>query len=346
MTQLTRLMSAFDVHMAPASLASRSSAVSSFLRFCVAYGHEPCIPNRGTSTIVLCEYAIYLAVSGKHKSILPYLSNGCKYVCESFGGTWYSKSERPALYRTVRALDRIYGSPPKRKHPITVDHLQKMSQNTHNTTDPYIATIWAAILVAFFAFLRKSAYCCSTTTSFNPVSNLTRSKLITRKGRYVVQITHSKTIQLQDRVFEVWLPKFGGPLCPHKAIDNMLNLRRRHWGPISPNDPLFTVDSSGTPLTKARFARELTLLLTRSGIDATYLTPHSLRRGGTTFAFQSGCSTACIKMQGDWVSDAYLIYECFTDQLKMSTVQVIEGAMYSNPWERNPQRRGLFGSLR
>ena len=343
MTELTRLLSAHDVHMAPSSLNSRQSAVRSFLRFCVAYGHEPCIPGQGTSTMVLCEYAIFLAVSGKHKSILPYLSNGCKYVCESFGGEWHPKSERPELYRTVRALDRVYGTPPKRKHPITITHLGKMAEGVRDTSDPYMATIWAAILVAFFAFLRKSAYCCKTTTTFNPVTNLTRSKLVERQGRYVLQITHSKTIQLQDRVFEVWLPKFGGPLCPHRALDRMLRLRRQNWGPINANDPLFTVDVAGTPLTTARFTRELTLTLNRAGISSKFLTPHSLRRGGTTFAFQSGCSTACIKMQGDWVSDAYLVYECFTDQLKMSTVQIIEGVLAPSLGPgTNPHRRGLF----
>ena len=124
------------MYLAELSVASRNSAIKSYLRFCLAYGHAPCIEGVGISDHVLAAYAIFLALSGNHKSIQAYLSTGCKYICESYGGEWLTLSQRAATYRTVRALDRMYGTPPKRKHPITLAMLKTLALLMANTKDP------------------------------------------------------------------------------------------------------------------------------------------------------------------------------------------------------------------
>ena len=43
-------------------------------------------------------------------------------------------------------------------------------------------------------------------------------------------------------------------------------------------------------------------------LDPKDFSGHSLRRGGATFAFQCGIPAELIKLQGDWRSDAYMLY--------------------------------------
>ena len=43
-------------------------------------------------------------------------------------------------------------------------------------------------------------------------------------------------------------------------------------------------------------------------LDPKDFSGHSLRRGDATFAFQCGIPAELIKLQGDWQSDAYMLY--------------------------------------
>jgi integrase len=205
--------------------------------------------------------------------------------------------------------------------------LEQLMSKYGDSEDPLVATIMAAVLVAFFAFLRKSSYCLKNGKEFDPEVHMTRERLIQSNGRYKIQLSCTKTIQLQDRVLEIWLPKLNSKICPHKALDRMLYLRKTKWHEIRAEDPLFVVSKHRTALSQSRFATLLRSYLQAVGVDTTHITPHSLRRGGTTFAFEAGCSAACIKMQGDWVTDAYLVYMCFTDHIKRNMIQTMEHAL-------------------
>ena len=57
----------------------------------------------------------------------------------------------------------------------------------------------------------------------------------------------------------------------------------------------------------------------RSPLDPKKQASHSFRRGGVTFAFACHAPRAFIKAQGDWQSDAYLVYLQFSsaDKLKL-----------------------------
>ena len=57
------------------------------------------------------------------------------------------------------------------------------------------------------------------------------------------------------------------------------------------------------------------LLLGFASFLSKVITPHSFRRGGASFAFECNVPAELIKFQGDWRSDAYLVY------LEMSSSQ-------------------------
>ena len=50
---------------------------------------------------------------------------------------------------------------------------------------------------------------------------------------------------------------------------------------------------------------------------------HSFRRGGATFAFRAGAPSEFIKAQGDWMSDAFLVYLVISPQDKTRILQSI-----------------------
>ena len=85
--------------------------------------------------------------------------------------------------------------------------------------------------------------------------------------------------------------------------------------------PLFSVRASGSESCQAysQFSRFLARSLQAIGADPSAFSPHSFRRGGgggATFAFDCGLPAELIKLQGDWRSDAYLVYLEMTDHQK------------------------------
>ena len=114
-------------------------------------------------------------------------------------------------------------------------------------------------------------------------------------------------------------------LCPTAALAAMLDLRPD----LQPDDHLFA-GNNGKPITRAKFDQKFKHVLKAANLSACLLTPHSLRRGGATFALESGVPPVCIKLQGDWVSDAWMIHAIITDNLKLQTVQAFEQNLKAN----------------
>ena len=110
------------------------------------------------------------------------------------------------------------------------------------------ATVWAAILVGFFAFLRKANYTVKNPEDFDVEDDLTVGKLVRRHGKYGLLLTKTKTVQFGEREVLIWLPKLDNDICPHRAIDEMLYSRRD----LRSASPLFEV-ITGVPLTKRAF---------------------------------------------------------------------------------------------
>ena len=50
---------------------------------------------------------------------------------------------------------------------------------------------------------------------------------------------------------------------------------------------------------------------------------HSFRRGGATFAFRAGTPAQFIKSQGDWASEAYLVYLVVSTDDKLDIMRSI-----------------------
>ena len=174
--------------------------------------------------------------------------------------------------------------------------------------------MWALFLVAFFTFLRKSNLVPDVANRISSKVPL-RVDLVFDSCGATLHIAASKTIQYQQRSLSIPLPHISGsPLRPVTALKTHLRLNS---GPFTA--PLFSVVCPTSqvlfPLTSRHFGVFISKVISAIGVVPANYSPHSFRRGGASFAFRGNVPAELIQRQGDWQSDAYLIY------LEMSPAQ-------------------------
>ena len=275
------------------------SQLRSYLKFCTEFKYSP-VP---ATNVVLARYIAYLSCNLNQSSIGCYL-NVIRVLHLELGfqnplhGNFYISS----LLKGVR---RELAQPPAQKLPITPSILLKMYSNL-NLARPILASFWAACLVAFFSFFRKSTllpasthHICETQLCIQDIKFLPTYALL--------RVKHTKPLQFRDRLLEIPLPKVNGsPLCPVGALQAL-----RALGPNIPSQAsLFSypVPSGHAHLHYQSFSKILAQVLSLAGIQPSLYSGHSFRRGGASFAFSVGIPSDLIKIQGDWSSDCYLRY--------------------------------------
>ena len=98
----------------------------------------------------------------------------------------------------------------------------------------------------------------------------------------------------------------GSPLCPTAALRLLLDSVA---GPA--RFPLFTyttISHQHDCIAASSLNNSIKHLASLVSLNPQDFSGHSLRRGGATFAFQCGIPSELIKVQGDWRSDAYMLY--------------------------------------
>ena len=148
----------------------------------------------------------------------------------------------------------------------------------------------------------------------------------------LVTVRWSKTIQFRERVVEIPLPFIPGSiLCPTTAIANAF----RFTATVSTRDmqAFNCVDGSHTVhlSTYCTFIVKLCLFLSSLGLDPKRYTGHSFRRGGASFASQSGVPLELIKALGDWHSDTILIYLTMPFTVSLHSANMLCKAILQHP---------------
>ena len=166
----------------------------------------------------------------------------------------------------------------------------------------------------FFTFLHKSNLVPDVANRISSKVPL-RANLVFDSHGATFHIAASKTIQYQQRSLSIPLPHIPGSLlCPITALRHHLRLNSR---PIIP--PLFSVVCPTSqqlfPLTSHHFSVFTSKVISVIGLVTANYFPHSFKHGGASFTLRCNVPAELIQLQGDWQSDAYLIY------LKMSSAQ-------------------------
>ena len=161
---------------------------------------------------------------------------------------------------------------------------------------------WAACLVGFFTFFRKSTLLPASVV-YNR-ADLSRSDVTFNSDNIVIHVKHTKTIQFSERTLHVPVPIVPDCiLCPVAAVNNLWKASPH----IPPSAPMFSYPLPArkySVLTQATFVSMLRNTLSLCGFQSARYSGHSFRRGGATFALASGIPVEIIKSQGDWKSAA------------------------------------------
>ena len=77
------------------------------------------------------------------------------------------------------------------------------------------------------------------------------------------------------------------------------------------------------PVLASHFNRFFKACVLAAGFIPQHFSSRSFRQGGATFAFNCGAPSEFIKAQGDWHSDAYLVYLKLSTQKKLDILHSI-----------------------
>ena len=139
---------------------------------------------------------------------------------------------------------------------------------------------------------------------FDKSKNLTRGDFKFESDMVIVTLRWSKTIQFGQRLLSIPLLRTNNALCPCLASAKPFGLTAS----VPSHGPAFVCDVDATPLTSSLMLRKVKDILKMLGYNSGEFSGHSFRRGGASFAHQSGVPLHTIKQIGDWTSDCYVKY--------------------------------------
>ena len=275
--------------LAPSTRTSYNSATRSFTSFALTYhrlGPDGALLPATEETLML--YATYLSYTLKPQSIKVYLSAIRTWHIEH--GLPSPTEDAPQLQALLRGIKRLHGCPADSRLPITPSLLRSFRLFL-NLSYPDHLTLWGAMLVAFFGFLRS-----------NELLALTRSDLSRTEEGYDVSIRHSKTDPFRAGAVIRLRPTGDGTLCPVVTLDHLL--RQLPPGPAQPVLQL----QGGPKLSRSKLNSLIRDLASRSGIPPGRYSTHSFRIGAATTAAAAGIPEWKIQALGRWASSCYVRY--------------------------------------
>ena len=292
---------------------TRRSQWCTYLRFCTTYHLIP-IPAEHKTII---RFLVHLSTYCKYSTIINYLS-AINVLHRHFGHNVTYQDVFP-IKLIIRGLRRILGDTQEQKLPITPEILKRIRPTLAANSD---SGFWAAMLIGFYTFFHKSNLVPKSVKDFDPAKNLSPGDIIIRPWGLVICVRWSKTIQFRERQLLIPVMRLtqGHPLCPVKAYERHISLF-----PATPNSPAFLRSSSGhaSPITHNEFTAMLRKALGHAGFPASKFSGHSFRRGGATYAFRCGAPVELISLQGDWSSDAVLLYIAQPLERRLSVAKLI-----------------------
>lgn len=252
----------------------------------------------------LCRYIIVLSDTLKFSSIMCYL-DGLRWF-HIYQGLEPPPLAAPKVKLVLRGVKRLLGTPRSQKLPITVDILRSM-RSTMDLADLTYKALWAAFLLAFFSFFRKSNIVPPSASKFDPKKHLRRGDFSFHSWGLIVTVRWSKVMQFREKILLIPIARIPDHLlCPVTALENYFSAC-----PAPDSSAAFLVPSRNgrlTTLTYSSLSKHLQRVLLSCGLPATQYSSHSFRRGGATFCSSLNISHDLIQLQGDWSSMAYLTY--------------------------------------
>ena len=246
------------------------SHLRSYLGFCALMRYPP-VP---VSHLTICRYAAFLAKRLSVASIKKYIN--IIRILHLEAGLPNPLKETWFLDTVIRGIGRHKGLGTRRKLPINPHILLKI-RSLLDLSSSVDAVFWAACLLAFFGFLRKSNLFPPSAAKFDPSKHLLRDDFTLFNWGIMLTIRWSKTIQFGERILRApipWLPNH--PLCPVQALLGAFSLTQG----APPTGPAFVIIKEGrvSPFPPSKFVSMLRTHLSSLGFQANLFSGHSFRR--------------------------------------------------------------------
>lgn len=252
----------------------------------------------------LCRYMAFLTFTlTSADSVLNYLS-GLKKL-HGFAKIPFPKFSAyvDLVYQGVK---RLLAHQVNQAEPITPQILKRIAQLVDRNDQKQVVT-FTAMVVGFYLFLRSSNLTTKTQSSFDPNKNLCRGDIRLAEKLALIEIRWSKTIQyFQRRLLFPIVQILDNDICPIAWLHRMVTMVK-----ASSTDPAFCLKNRNNelvPLTYRQLSDQLKKWVQQIGLPAHKYSPHGLRHGGATFAFESDIATQTIMLLGDWASDSFRRY--------------------------------------
>lgn len=271
--------------LAPATRTSYRRSVEKFRAFVEWMG----VSDKDTFTAQTVEWWIaHLSLNNSSRgTIISHLS-AIRHFCKAQG--FHTSLESPKMKLMLRGLNRTGTTNKQPCLAVSCAELRKFCWHIGKLSVEGRRLV-AMVTIAYYGFLRPSEYCLS------PAGHSLRWKDVrfAKRGN-AVQLRFDSFKHSRGPTCIVVRSMQGEPTCPVKALRDY----RNSLGAVGTYQPLF--DRQVADFRK-EFAHACALTGLRAG-----LTPHSLRRGGVTWASRIGWSDARIRAHGRWHSDAFKKY--------------------------------------
>lgn len=307
MTPALRQLQAEVVTLQAGALAKSTRAKYSqyelyWVRFLYVFGLLTFLLN--PTEAVVSFYVAFLARSVSYGTVKNYLQGLQRFLLDRGWPGHFSKFRglQMALAGMRRASKAV-----SRKLPITPFILMRVLGVVQLGCAREVM-VFAAMLVAFGAFLRKANVCAASRSLSHIQRSLLRGDVRVDLQRHCLFVTlrFMKNAQFSDSVHTVVVAgRLGHPLDP---VHWWLEYTRRVPAPESAAAFGYMRDGVYTAMVHAEFVAWVKALLTKAGFDASLFAGHSFRRGAASFSFLVGLPEFLIKELGAWRSQVYQVY--------------------------------------
>jgi hypothetical protein len=278
----------------PASLATYSSALQSYLTICRAHA-LPVDPTPDT----LSFYTVYMCHHINPRSVDHYLSGICNQL-EPFYPDVRAARKSAVVARTLKGCKKLRASPVRRKAPLSRDdmRLAVRAMPAHPSHDDLLFT--ALLLTGFHALMRLGELVQPDTVALHDWRKvIMRTTVTIYPAGYGFHLPYHKA----DRLFEgnriIVRRRPEDSADPDRAFRSYLESRDARFHTL----PQLWLCSNGTVPTRRWFLERLRALFPSADIAG-----QSLRSGGATSLAEEGTPPDLIQAIGRWASETFRIY--------------------------------------
>lgn len=288
------------------SRAYAQSTMNNFRSECLAYFNFAKAHRLQIFPPVYKNVARYLTVMAEKVTAIGTMTNKLSAISKMYALCDYNfDSNNPTVDLLIKSCRREMSTSSRPKAPLEPGHILRIA----NCVDFSVLThrlFYIALVVQFFACLRKSNLLPTSTKNFSQSKHLTRGDFHFVPGAMILSLSWTKTIQNNQEI--VTLPIAD---IPDAVINPVAVVKQLFTAfPLPSKMPAFALPHHNKliVLTQQVYGELLKLYLQKVGVNPDAFTTHSVRKGSASTMFHSGLSQQHIKMHGTWKSSCFERY--------------------------------------